>query len=278
MHETRVFFTVGLRVEAARAAPRKGAKHSAGPTLRVASGERGRCLRSETVDGEAAEPGPFPGARCNDFGSGDNEGLSRLLGGAHLRVQIHRAVLVLFPWSGGTGGIALREQARQAGRWPGVGMRRVQGRVDEIPVFRAGDVTDRGLVKRHEQRRDQGQQRECRADSGTDPMQAGADQDPPLTLPTRSVFTGLAISPEGRGAARCASAWIRVFWAVCVHRRWRGWPSIRLGTRQGPGTCGPWSRSSILRGWDPPSLPQCKDALAPAASAGATLAWTDSTG
>ena len=63
-------------------------------------------------------------------------------------------------------------------------MLRSEGRIDELPVFRAGDMTDRGLVERHEQRRGQGQRRECRADSGRDPMQACADQDPPLALPT----------------------------------------------------------------------------------------------
>ena len=244
--------------------------------MRAASGERRRCLRSETVDCEAAEPGPFPGARCDGFGSGDDEELSRLHGGADLRMQIDDAVLVLFPCTGGAGGIALREQARRAGRWPGVRMRRLERRVDELPVFRAGDVTDRGLVERHQQRRDQGQQRECGADSGTDPMQACADQDARLTLATRGVFTGLAISRNGRSAAPA---------------RWPGSRSFGLFARTAGGAVGlPSDRAPasapvlVAPGAGLPSSaigtrhPQCKDALAPAASAGATVAWTDSTG
>jgi len=68
-------------------------------------------------------------------------------------------------------------------------------------------------------------------------------------------------------------AWIPVFWAVCAHRRRRGWPSIRSGTARAPVLVAPGAGlpSSAIG----TRHPQCKDALAPAASAGATVAWTD---
>jgi len=61
-HETRVFFTVGLRIEAAARGAAKGAKHCAGLTMRAASGERRRCLRSETVRRRGCGAWAFPRA------------------------------------------------------------------------------------------------------------------------------------------------------------------------------------------------------------------------
>ena len=129
------------------------------------SGRR-RCLWSDPVEREAAESWllRWNRRRRNQGGRLDDANPVRLMG-ADMRLQRDPAMVVMSAGWRGRCGIALGEQ-----RWAFVGHRRVAVRalyrnIDQLAVFRTGDVRNGCLVERPEQRRDKREQGKRSAES-----------------------------------------------------------------------------------------------------------------
>jgi len=83
----------------------------------------------------------------------------RLLARLEVGLQRDRAVIVIAAARSRRRRIAFREQRGSFCGSSGVVVRSLSGRIDQLAIFRAGDVTDRGFVNRSEERRSERQQR-----------------------------------------------------------------------------------------------------------------------
>jgi len=137
-----------------------------GPAQADRGSGRRRCLRSEPVEREAAESWllRWNRRRRNQGGRLEDANPARLPS-TDMSLQRDPAMIVMSAGWRGRCGIALGEQ-----RWALVGHRRVAVRalyrnIDQLAVFRTGDVRNGCLVKGAEQRRGKRQQGKRSAES-----------------------------------------------------------------------------------------------------------------
>jgi len=137
-----------------------------GPAQADRGSGRRRCLRSDPVEREATEFRPlrWNRGRRDQGGRPDDSNPVRLLR-TEMRLQRDPTMVVMRARGRRCSGIALREQ-----RWAFVGHRRVVVRalyrnIDQLAVFRTGDVRNGCLVERPQQRRGKRQQGKRSAES-----------------------------------------------------------------------------------------------------------------